>query len=90
MSGSQGETIDGKPVTDEQIRAWADDAERGFDVEQLRRRGRPRLNPDGPSVVIPVRMDDDLLDALNEKAEHVGLSRSEAIRQAIRAWTHVA
>jgi len=84
-----GETIGGKPVTEEQIRTWAEDADKGFDVEELRRRGRPRLG-DGRSTVIPVRMDDDLLEALNEKAEHDGISRSEAIREAVRAWTHVA
>lgn len=84
-----GETIGGKPVTDLQIRLWADDAERGFDVEDLRRRGRPRLG-DGPSTVIPVRMDEDLLDALNEKAAVDGISRSEAIREAVRSWTRIA
>jgi predicted transcriptional regulator len=84
-----GETMGNEPVTEEQIRAWADDAEKGFDVEELRRRGRPRLG-DGPSTVIPVRMEEDLLQALNEKAEHDGISRSEAIREAVRAWTHVA
>ena len=84
-----GETIGGKPVTDEQIREWANAAEKGFDVEELQRRGRPRLGT-GPSTVIPVRMDDDLLEALGEKAQHDGVSRSEAIREAVRAWTHVA
>ncbi len=84
-----GETISGEPVTDEQIRKWADDAEDGFDVDDLRRRGRPRLG-DGPSTVIPVRMDDDLLDALNEKAVHDGITRSEAIREAVRSWTRIA
>ena len=33
------ETIDGVPVTDEMIQAWADEAERGYDVEALRARG---------------------------------------------------
>ena len=33
------ETIDGVPVTDEMIQAWADEAERGYDVEVLRARG---------------------------------------------------
>jgi metal-responsive CopG/Arc/MetJ family transcriptional regulator len=35
-------------------------------------------------------MDDDLLEALNEKAKQNGISRSEAIREAVRTWTHVA
>ena len=33
------ETIDGVPVTDEMIQAWADEAERGYDVEVLRAHG---------------------------------------------------
>ena len=84
-----GETISGKPVTDEQIREWVSAAEKGFDVADLQRRGRPRLGT-GPSTVIPVRMDDDLLAALSERAQHDGVSRSEAIREAVRAWTDVA
>jgi len=84
-----GETISGEPVSDERIRQWADVAEKGFDVEELRRRGRPRLG-EGLSTVIPVRMDEDLPDALNEKAEHDGISRSEAIREAVRSWTCIA
>ena len=84
-----GETIDGKPATDEQIRTWANDAEEGFDVEELRGRGRPRLG-DGPSTLIPVRMDEGLLDALNEKAKHDGITRSEAIREAVRSWIRIA
>ena len=84
-----GETIDGKPVTDEEVRRWADEAEKGFDVEELRRRGRPRLGT-GPSTVIPVRMDDDLLEALSERTLHDGVRRSEAIREAVRAWSHLA
>ena len=84
-----GETIGGMPVTDEQVRQWASTAEKGIDVDELRRRGRPRLGT-GPSTVIPVRMDDELLEALSERAQHDGVSRSEAIREAVRAWTHVA
>lgn len=36
------------------------------------------------------RMDDELPEALKEKADHSGISRSEAIREAVRVWTHVA
>lgn len=88
----EGETIGGRPVTDELIAKAVERAERGYDVEKLRKRGRPKLNPDtdGQSTVIPVRMDDELLEALREKARQGGISRSEAIREAVRAWTHVA
>ena len=33
------ESINGVPVTDETIQEWADEAERGYDVEVLRARG---------------------------------------------------
>ncbi|SMG60367.1 Ribbon-helix-helix protein, copG family [Rhodococcus rhodochrous J3] len=83
------ETIDRTPVTDEMIEQWADEAEAGYDVAALRKRGRPTLG-EGPATVVPVRMDKALLKALNTRAEQEHVSRSEAIREAIRAWTRVA
>ena len=80
----------GQPVSDEQVQAWADEAEAGYDVPTLRRRGRPTVG-DGPGTVVPVRLDAPTLEALNRRAQAEGLtSRSEAIRQAVRAWAHVA
>ena len=83
------ESIDGQPVTDEQIQSWADEAEAGYPVEQLRKRGRKPLG-DGPSDVVPVRIDAELLQALAERADREQVSRSEAIRAAIRAWVGAA
>ncbi|AEG45591.1 ribbon-helix-helix domain-containing protein [Isoptericola variabilis] len=84
------EKIRGQAVSDEQIQAWADEAEGGYDVETLRRRGRPSAG-EGPGIVVPVRLDARTLAALNERAESEGLAnRSEAIRAAVRAWLHVA
>ena len=87
-----GETIKGVPVTEQLIEDAVARAEKGYDVEALKRRGRPKLNPnaEGESAVIPVRMDEELLGALTAKAEQDGLTRSEAIREAIRLWAHVA
>ena len=79
------EKINGKPVTEQAIKDWADEAERGYDVERLRKRGRKPLG-DGPAQVVPVRIDDDLLAALTERADHDHVTRSEAIRAAIRAY----
>lgn len=79
------ETIKGVPVTEEQIQAWADEAERGYDVEQLRRRGRRPVG-DGPARVVPVRLDDTMLTAVDELAAREHITRSEAIRAAIRAY----
>ncbi|MFR9751710.1 ribbon-helix-helix domain-containing protein [Nocardia sp. 004] len=83
------ETINAAPVTDEMVQGWADEAEAGYDVEALRKRGRPTIG-DGPGAVVPVRMDAALLQALNARAEQEHVSRSEAIREAVRAWTQVA
>jgi len=83
------ETIDGIPVTDQQITGWSEEAEAGYSVEKLRKRGRKPLG-DGVSEVVPVRMDQALLDALAVRAERENVSRSEAIRAAVRDWVQVA
>ncbi len=83
-------TIHGKPVPDEQTRAWADEA--GYDLPALRtrRRGRPTAG-DGPGKPVTVRLDEQTLTALRERAEREGLANeSETIRAAVRAWAHVA
>lgn len=79
------ETINGQPVTEEQIQGWADEAEAGYDVAVLRKRGRKPMG-DGPARVVPVRLDDSLLSALDERAEHDHVTRSEIIRAALRAY----
>lgn len=89
LIGMAEETIKGVPVTDGMIQDWADEAEAGYDVEKLRKRGRPTVG-DGPGVMVPVRMDEALLEALNARAEQEQVSRSEAIRAAVRAWIEVA
>ena len=79
------ETIDGVPVTDEMSQEWADEAERGYDVEVLKKRGRRPIG-DGAARVVPVRMDDSLVAAVDQRAEKDGTSRSEIIRSAVRAF----
>jgi hypothetical protein len=79
------ERVNGVPVTEEMIQQWADEAEKGYDVEQLRKRGRKPAGH-GPARVVPVRLDDTLLSALDERAEHEHITRSELIRAAIRAY----
>lgn len=82
--------IHGKPVDDAQIRAWADEAEAGYDPAVLRRRGRP-VAGQGPGVVVTVRLDGPTLAALMQRADAEGLpNRTEAVRAAVRAWAHVA
>jgi predicted DNA-binding protein len=82
-----GHTKSGTPITDELIEQYADEAERGYDVDQLiaRRgtRGRPRLGS-GPSSVESVRLDPEMKELLVRRAEDEGKPVSEVIREALR------
>jgi hypothetical protein len=71
-------------VSDEQIQKWADEAEAGYDVEELKRRGggRPGRGAE-PMQVVAVRLIAEEIAALDELAEPKHLSRSEAIRRAL-------
>ena len=84
--------LHGKPVSDAQIQAWADEAEAGYDPARLPKpqRGRPPTG-DGPGTVVTVRLDATTIAALTARAKAEGIStRSEAIRAAVREWAHVA
>lgn len=71
-------------VSDEQIQKWADEAEVGYDVEDLKRRGRGRPGRGAePMQVVAVRLTAEELAALDAVAERAQLSRSEAIRRAL-------
>ncbi|RCS58825.1 ribbon-helix-helix domain-containing protein [Microbacterium sp. JB110] len=81
---TMGETINGIPVTEEQLQAWADEAERGYDVEALKKRGRGRPGRGAqPSQVVAVRLTVAELERIDEYARREGKNRSEAIRAAI-------
>lgn len=71
-------------VTEEQIQRWADEAEAGYDVEELTRRGRGRPGRGAePMQVVAVRLTTNELNALDAIASQENLSRSEAIRRAL-------
>jgi hypothetical protein len=80
-----GDTIDGIPVTEDQIQRLVKKAERGYPVEQLRKRGR-RPSGDGPGRVVSVRMDESMIRAVESRAKRDAKSDSEVIREALRAW----
>ncbi|NII69428.1 CopG family transcriptional regulator [Microbacterium ulmi] len=81
---SERETINGTPVTEEQIAAWAVEAQAGYDVATLKKRGRGRPGRGAePSQVIALRLTADEISALDARAEHEGKSRSEVIREAL-------
>jgi len=71
-------------VSEEQVQQWADEAEAGYDVEELKRRGRGRPGRGAePMQVVAVRLTAEEVAALDEVAEREHLSRSEAIRRAL-------
>lgn len=74
-------------VTDQQVQQWADEAEAGYDAEQLKRRGRGRPGRGAePMLVIAVRLTSDEIAALDAYAKREHLSRSEAIRRALAGY----
>lgn len=71
-------------VSEDQIQEWADEAEAGYDVEELKRRGRGRPGRGAePMQVVAVRLTAEELDALDAAAAKSDMSRSEAIRAAL-------
>lgn len=80
------ETINGAPVTEDQIAAWAAEAEQGFDVDALKKRGRGRPGRGAePSQVVALRLTADELAAIDASAARAHKSRSEVIREALAA-----
>lgn len=83
MPETHGTKADGTPITDDMVEAMADEAERGYDVEERRRRGgRPAMGS-APSSVESVRLDPELKRELLLHAAEQHICVSEAIRRAI-------
>ena len=88
MTARHGSRADGGPITDRDVDAMADEAETGYDVEEILRRrqgGRPALGR-GASTVESVRLDPDLKRDLLLKAAEEQISVSELIRRAVRNY----
>lgn len=81
---THGTRADGT-ITDDTVEAMADEAERGYDVEEILRRrrgGRPPMGS-GAASVESVRLDPELKRDLLLRAAEEHISVSEAIRRAI-------
>lgn len=71
-------------VSDDQVQQWADEAEAGYDVDALKRRGRGRPGRGAePMLIVAVRLTADELAALDAAAAKQDMTRSEAIRAAL-------
>lgn len=76
-------TINGQPISEEQVDEWVMEAEKGYDVETLRTRGRkPRDNQ--AAKIISIRLSPNEIADLDKYAATHGWSRSQAIREALR------
>ena len=84
---THGTRADGTPITDQVIEALADEAERGYDVEEIRRRrgGRPPIGSAASSVE-SVRLDPELKRDLLLRAAEEQISVSEVIRRAVHQY----
>jgi hypothetical protein len=73
--------------TEEQLQAWADEAEAGYEDHELIviRRGRPPLG-EGPSRVVQVRLDPELYSELETRIESEGATASAIMREALRRY----
>jgi predicted HicB family RNase H-like nuclease len=82
-----GHTTSGTPIDDDMINTFADEAEAGYDVDEIiaqrTKRGRPSLGS-AASTVESVRLDPELKERLARRAELDGLPVSEVIREALR------
>jgi hypothetical protein len=85
MSARHGHKADGTPITDEMVETLADEAERGYDVDEILRRRRGGRPPMGSaaSTVESVRLYPELKRDLLLRAAEEHITVSEAIRQAI-------
>jgi hypothetical protein len=82
-----GKTASGAVVTDELIDKLAQEAEAGYDLDEIlrRRRGRPPIGS-GPAKVESVRLDPELRQALAQRAQNDHEATSSVIRQALRQY----
>jgi Ribbon-helix-helix protein, copG family len=84
---SYGKTPSGRELTEEVVAELAAEAEAGYDVDEIlrRRAGRPPMGS-GPASVESVRLDPELLEALNERARADDETTSSVIRKALRSY----
>lgn len=85
-----GRSKAGVELTDEVLDRMAKEAEDGLDITKLRRRpGRPAMGS-GPADSLPVRLDPELRQALDERAAADHTTASDIVREALRRYLKVS
>jgi len=84
-----GYTSSGEPIDDEMMNQFAEEAEKGYDTDQLkehrRGRGRPPLGA-AAKVVGSLRLDPSLRRDAETRASKDGISVSELLRHALKKY----
>ncbi|MCB0973848.1 MAG: CopG family transcriptional regulator [Actinobacteria bacterium] len=85
-------TKSGRTLTEADLDGLAEQVESAdYDIEQLKSRGRGRpAMGSAPASVVPVRIDPELLAAIEERADADRTTTSAIIRQALREFLNVA
>ena len=88
---THGRKKDGSAITDAVVEQFADEAERGYDVDEILRRrgGRPAMGS-APASVESVRLDPELKRELLLRAAQDGVSVSDVIRRALREYVEAS
>jgi hypothetical protein len=81
-------TAGGDELSEKDIEALADEAERGYDLDKAIKVtvGRPSLGAKGASPRVQIRVDPDLAKALRARARKEHRSVSEIARTALREY----
>jgi hypothetical protein len=81
-------TAAGDELSEKDIEALADEAERGYDLDRAIKvtLGRPSLGPTGASPRVQVRVDPKLARALQARARQEQRTVSEIARTALREY----
>ena len=87
---TEKKTSSGQSVTDELIEKLADEAEQGYHVPTLKKKGGRKPIGSAAARVVPVRLDPELDAALKARADAEHSNTSEVIREALRAWLQTA
>lgn len=87
---SHGRSKAGVELTDDVLEQMAQEAEDGLETTKLRRRpGRPAMGS-GPADSLPVRLDPELRQALDERAATDNTTASDIVREALRRYLKVS
>lgn len=92
MTRDRGKLKNGTAITDDVVEKMADEAEAGYDIDEIQRRsagGRPAMGS-GPASVESVRLDPELRKELLLRASKDGISVSEVIREALRTYVRAS